>query len=199
MGIGVLAQVTAFTIPIALETPRVEPVTWEELTRYPDARMQETVEVRLSKHSMIEDWEPYHTRFSPEDYVAVRAWSDDQEIWFEEVFGAPKAVVFARRGSRAEEVLTSAERHDRLALACVPQCYQAGYLWIEATEACTTRAKLTEGATLHVERALDLIERDAPRMAEEQLVRALAGQLPKATRRELEKLLEDCAATRVSE
>jgi len=178
MGPELLSQLILFVVPVALEAPTAPTVQWEELVQVPDGRLGETVQVHVQAHSRPETWEPFLTRFSPVEYVCLRAWSDAQLPWFEEQYDAPKAVVFARKHSPWAEVLAQAAPHERLTLAVVPRAFQAGHLWVEVVGAQRSSRQLTEGAVLHVEKALALLEREAPALAREQLERALAAPLP---------------------
>lgn len=178
MGPEALAQLILFTVPVALEAPTVPTVQWEELVEVPDGRLGETVQVHVQACSHPETWEPFLTRFSPEEYVCLRAWSDAQLPWLPDQYHAPRAVVFARRDSPWAELLGEAAPHERLALAVVPRAFQAGHLWVEVVGGQRSRRQLTEGAVLHVEKALTLLEREAPELARGQLERALAAPLP---------------------
>ena len=192
MGPELLSQFILFAVPVALEAPTAPTVEWEEVVQVPDGRLGETVQVYVQAHSRPETWEPFLTRFSPEGYVCLRAWSDAQLPWLEEQFGAPKAIVFARKGSPWAEVLEQATPHQRLALAVVPRAFQAGHLWVEVVGAHRAHRQLTEGAVLHVEKALALLEREAPALAREQLERALAAPLPEHAIAAVQALVARC-------
>lgn len=194
MGPELFSQLIAFTIPLALNAPQPETIAWEDLVAVPDAQLGELVQMHVQAHSQPQTWEPFLTRFSPEEYVCLRAWSDQQMPWVEEHFDEPQVVVFARRGSRQAERLLAADPHERLALGCTVRAHQAGMVWIEVLGACTTREQITEGAVLHVEKAIELLERDAPQMAREQLARALTAPLPQHARKDIEVILEQCDA-----
>lgn len=192
MGPELLAQFVLFAVPVALDAPTAPIVAWEDLVRVPDGHLGEVVQLRIQAHSRPQTWEPFLTRFSPDDYVCLRAWSDAQLPWVEGHYLAPQVVVFARRGSPWAEVLEQATPHQRLAIGCVPRAFQAGHLWIEVVGACRTRRQLTEGAVLHVERALELLAREAPALARQQLGRALAAPLPRHAVAAIDALVARC-------
>ncbi len=143
MGPDAIAQLVAFTLPLALGTPKPESVPWEDLVTAPDGQLGEVVQIHVQAHSRPETWEPFLTRFSPAEYVCLRAWSDDQMPWIEEHYDQPQVVVFARRGTRQADELLAADPHERLALGCAVRAHQAGMVWIEVLGARSTRAQLT--------------------------------------------------------
>lgn len=192
MGPELLAWFVLFTVPVALEAPTPPVVAWEDLAQVPDGHVGELVQLRVQAHSRPETWEPFLTRFSPDGYVCLRAWSDAQLPWIEEHYRAPQVVLFARRDTPWARVLEGATPHQRLAVGCIPRAFQAGHLWIEVVGACRTRQQLTEGAVLHVERALDLLDREAPALAREQLQRALAAPLPDHAVQAIRSLCDRC-------
>jgi hypothetical protein len=192
MGPELIALFVLFAVPVALDAPVAPVVAWEDLASVPDGHLGEVVQLRIQAHSRPQTWEPFLTRFSPDDYVCLRAWSDAQLPWVEEHYHAPQVIVFARRGSPSAEVLAGARPHERLAIGCVPRAFQAGHLWIEVVGACRTRRQLPEGSVLHVEKALELLGREAPALARQQLERALAAPLPRHAAAVIDALVVRC-------
>lgn len=165
------------------------------LVEAPAAKLGETVTVKVQLRSELEDWEPYLSRYSPEDHRAFVVWGDEQWLWIEEEYEAPMAVVHVRRGTLAEATLGAARPHDRFELDVSVTELQAGRAWIEATRAVLTPEQTPEGTVLHTIRALDMIEREGWRLALSELDRALAPNLPGHVRRELETLRDRCQET----
>lgn len=189
MGPELLSHLVLLVAPLAAGTPLPPAATWDELVEIPDGRLGELVRLHVQAHSQPETWEPFLTRFSPGEYVALRAWTDQQLPWYREEYDHPRAVVFARRGTPAARRLLAAPRHQRLALGCIPRAYQAGMLWVEVVGACRSQRQIPEGSVLHVEKALRLIEREAPGLAREQLERALAAPLPEHARERVREIV----------
>jgi hypothetical protein len=192
MGPEILSLILLSLIPMAVEAPVPPKVAWREVATNTEQHLGQLLRFHVQAHSRPEVWEPYLTRFSPGGYVALRAWSDDQLPWIEQDYHDPQVVVFARRGSGAARRLEQALPHQRFVLACIPREVQAGMVWIEVVGAKPTREQLPEGSVLHVEKALDLLEREAPGLAREQLVRALAAPLPKLAREKIAVLVATC-------
>lgn len=180
-------------VSLAREAPTLPLVSWEEVSAQPGRELGRLSRMRLQVHSVEEGpWEPYFTRFSAEAYVAVRAWSDVQLPWVREDHDAPRALVFARRGTRAARALSGAAPHDRVVVACVPRAWFAGRPWIEVVAVRRTREYVPEGSVLHAVKALELLGRNDHELARDQLGRALAAPLPAHAREALEALVEAC-------
>ncbi len=192
MGLELLSHLLLFAIPLAVEAPTIPTTAWEDLATVPDGRLGELVQIHVQAHSRPTTWEPFLTRFSPTEYVCLKAWSDAQMPWVEEHYENPQVIVFARKGSPEARRLADADPHTRLVLAVIPRAFQAGMVWIEVIGAQPTRKQVTEGTVLHVEKALDLVGRDAPGLARDQLVRALAAPLPDHARRAIAVLVARC-------
>lgn len=194
---GILAQLALFLTAwsgTTSEAPRMETATWEELASAPERHVGRPVLLFVQHRGVLEEWEPYMTRFSPGRYRAFRAWSDEQLPWLEPDYRAPSATLFVERGARLDRVLSRAAVHDRLALAVVVRSAHLGRPWVEVVGAQRARHTVPEGSVLHAERALELIERGAFDLAREQVGRALAAPLPAHTRGELEEIARRCEA-----
>lgn len=192
MGPEILSFILLTLVPMAVEAPVPPQVEWREVATHPEQHLGQLVRFHVQAHSQLSGWEPYLTRFSPGGYVALRAWSEDQMPWLEQDYHAPGVVVFARRGSGAARRLQQATTHQRLVLACIPREIQAGMVWIEVVGAKPTREQVPEGSVLHVEKAIDLLEREAPGLAREQLVRAMAAPLPALALERVRALVATC-------
>ncbi len=192
MGPYVISRLILFAAPLMAGAPKPPLASWEGLVAAGGGELGKLVQLDLQACSRPTTWEPFLTRFVPEEYICLSAWSDAQLPWLEEDYETPLAVVFARRGSPAARVLAAAKPHERLTLACIPRSFQAGNLWVEVVLAHKSHWQLTEGAVLHVEKALELLGREAPELAREQLERALAAPLPSHAAAAIAGLLERC-------
>lgn len=172
--------------------PVAPPYSLGALAESPAAKLGETVTVKAQFQGELEDWEPYLSRYCPEDHRAFVLWGDEQWLWIEEEYEAPMAVLFVRRGTLAEATLGAARPHDRFELDVTVAELHAGRAWIEATRAVLTPEQTPEGTVLHTIRALDMIEREGWRLALSELDRALAPNLPGHVRRELETIRARC-------
>lgn len=161
----------------------------------PERRLGETLTVVVQFREEVEDWNPFLSRFTPEDHRCVEVWGDEQWLWIAEEYGAPMARLHVRRGTMAEAVLSTAKPHDRLELDVVVRELLAGSPWIEVTHAVRTDEQTPEGTVLHAIRALDLIDREAWRLAISELDRALGPELPGHVHRELQAIRTTCQET----
>ncbi len=183
-----VAPALAGLIGMAREAPVLPLVEWEELVAHSHEEIGRTVRVFVQVEGRVETWEPYLTRFTPQTYLGVRGWSDAQMPWLEVDYRHPRVHLFARRDRAVARRFEAARPHDRLTVACVVRGIFAGRVWVEALGARPTRESVPEGTVLHAEKALDLLRREAPGMAREQLERALAAPLPRRAREALEAL-----------
>lgn len=188
----VIAQLMAVFAPLMSQAPRVPTLpemTWEEAVHDPHQHLGRMRRMVVQHHSQIEEWNPYLTRFSPEVYRAVRAWTDAQLPWVQEDYEHPLAALFVRRGSRAATLFASAAPHDRIVVACVVRARFLGRPWVEVISARRMHEYVPEGTVLHTLKAIELLGRQAWDMARDQLERALDAPLPGHAREALQRLL----------
>ncbi len=170
--------------------PVVDVLRLEDLYAAPRAHLGNIARVRFQLRGLREEWEPYITRFGPQDYMAFDVWSDDQLLWEKAEFDEPLATLFLRRDCEAARTLRGAPKYARFeALLRVEQLF-LGRPWIELFELRPLPEALNEGALLHATRGVrSLAERKWGR-AEDDLRRALASNLPAPARADLEWRLE---------
>jgi hypothetical protein len=191
-----LASAGAPPAPGAGPGPRF--LTHGELAARPRDFLHVPVELHVQVEAPLERWNPYFTRFGSDDYAAVTAWADDQLPWVKEDFEHPAVRLFARRGSRAEELLAAAERHERFRVLAVVRELCAGRAWIEALVVRPLSERIPEGTVIHAERALRLIEQGAYELALGELDRALGPDLPPVAEEELRRLRALCEERRAA-
>jgi hypothetical protein len=142
--------------------------------------------------SLPETWNPYLTRFGPRDYTAVRIWGDGQFLWEAEAWDNPLGLVFARRGSAAEELLADAAPYARFEAQLRVRQVFLGQAWAEIVALRPLRRQVGEGTILHAGRALQLMNGDSWKLALEDLHRAAIPSLPRHALDELERLSKIC-------
>jgi hypothetical protein len=148
----------------------------------------------LQVESLPATWNPYVTRFGTEDYRAVTAWGDEQNLWDPEQYGSPAATVFVRRGSAADDALGQAGRYARFdAVGIVRQVF-LGRPWIEVTALAPLKEQFGEGSMIHAARGVELMAAEHWVLAGQSFDRALASDLPARARAELEGLRNLCLA-----
>lgn len=166
------------------------------LMEAPELQLGERVSVLVQFEGEVEDWNPFLTRFVPDDYRCLRFWGDEQWLWIEEEYESPLAEVFVRKDTIPSALLAPARPHDRFELDLIVKEFHAGRPWIEIVEVHRTPEQTPEGTVLHAIRAIDLVEREAWTLAVNELDRALAPDLPGHVRRELEEIRKRCDAMR---
>ncbi|MFT4538598.1 MAG: hypothetical protein ACI835_001034 [Planctomycetota bacterium] len=163
-----------------------------ELIETPELMLGTTRRLIVQFHSIIEDWNPYLTRFGPGEYVGLVAWADEQLPWLHVDYDHPALVLFLPRRGELEQRLRTLRKHDRIELTIRTDELLLGRAWPCVTEIQPLRQAIPEGTVLHVIRARDLIRRKAYVMASDELERALAPPLPYVAREKLIELLTWC-------
>ena len=171
--------------------PALATVELSDLREAPSTWLGRRVRLVVQMREPVETWQPWFTRFGPSDHVGWSGWSDDDFTWEPAVFHDPFARLFAPRGSLAERELASASLFERFELVATVREVFLGEPWIEVERARQLSDEVGEGTVLHAIRA-DL-HRSAGRLelARDELVRAMAGQLPARARAELERLRDE--------
>ena len=139
-----------------------------------------------------EGWNPFLTRFGPDDYRAFETWSDAQFLWEGDSARKPALRLFVRRASAMEWALEEVEPHTRFEFTVAVREVFAGEPWCEVLTVRPLPEALNEGALVHAERAYKAMELRQWRRAEAELERALAAPLPQKVRAELERLRAIC-------
>jgi hypothetical protein len=133
-------------------------------------------------------WNPYITRFGTEDYRALIAWGDEQDLWEQDAYANPAAMLFARRGGPLEPMLEQAQRYARFEATGIVRQVLLGRPWIELTALVPLRQQFTNGSMIHAARGVELMESEHFDLAAQSFERAMASDLPGRARTELERL-----------
>lgn len=123
-------------------------------------------------------WEPFLSRFGPEQFVAVSAWGDDESPWEPEVYANPIGSLFARRGEQVEASLALARKHQRFLAVGVVRDVFVDEPWIELQSIERTVQHVPEGTLLHVQKARGFQRLEQWDLALDQLQRAMSAPLP---------------------
>ncbi|HUR29675.1 MAG TPA: hypothetical protein VM509_15905 [Planctomycetota bacterium] len=134
------------------------------------------------------EWNPYVTRFGTDDYRAVIAWGDEQDLWQREAYENPAAMLFARHGSPLEPVLDAAQRYARFDATGIVRQVLLGKPWIELTALSPLSQQFTTGSMIHAARGMELAASEHFDLAAQSFERALASNLPDRARIEIERL-----------
>ncbi len=190
--LSALLHILLTPIPLAAGAPSLPLVTWEELSARPDLALGTLQRMVVQYADPIDDWEPYLTRYSPEAYLSLRAWTDSQELWFRADYDAPAARLFVRRGTRAAALVADLEPHDRIVVACTVHDQFLGRPWVEIVSARRMHEYVPEGSVLHAVNGMEFLDRGILDLARDQFARALAAPLPVHAREALERLVARC-------
>jgi hypothetical protein len=166
--------------------------TLEELRSGPGRFLGHEVRFRLQFRALVEDWDPFLSRFEPGRWLALEVWPDELFTWDESVFRAPVGRLFLRRGGGFEPLARRARTYQRFeAHARVREVF-LGEPWIELLELVPLECEVGEGTILHVTRARELAGEGQFALALDQYERARAAPLPPHA---LAALLEEIRAT----
>ena len=147
---------------------------------------------QLQFRALVEDWDPYLSRFEPGRWLAVEAWPDELFTWDESVFVAPVGRLFLRRGGGFEPLARRARTYQRFTAHARVREVFLGEPWLELLELVPLEGEVGEGTILHVTRARELASQGQFKLALDQYERARAAPLPPHA---LAALLEEIRAT----
>jgi hypothetical protein len=149
-----------------------------ELRAKPARFVGEEVRFAFQFRGLVEDWNPFLSRFEPSRWLALEVWPDEVLTWNKTAFEAPVGRLFVRRGGGFEPLMRRAKTYQRFeARARVREVFR-GEPWIELVELVPLDGEVGEGTILHVTRARELAGQGQFRLALEQYERARAGPLP---------------------
>ena len=166
--------------------------TLHRLRRAPGVALRKPVHFVLQYKDTVADWNPYLSRFGPENWIGIQGWSDDRYTWDKRVFDDPGDRLFVRKGSAAAQVLRVAQPYQRFEIRGIVREIFLGEPWIEIESATLLPKLVGEGTILHVGRADTLLEDGRVELAIDQLERAKSAPLPANARKELERRIVEC-------
>ncbi|MBL8857614.1 MAG: hypothetical protein JNL28_03795 [Planctomycetes bacterium] len=179
----------------SVDVPTVEApalVTWRDLSDNPCRWLGRKVRVRMQFESELADWNPYMTRFGRGQFDALRGWSDGQFPWIEAEYNSPEVLFFVRKGSAEQHALDDAATYSRYEFTVVVREVFLDTPWAEIVAVHTMPEQIREATVIHAARAIDLMEKQAWRLARLELDVALEAPLPEAAGNELKRLVEIC-------
>src|SRR5262245_7347143 len=163
-----------------------------ELLADPGRHLGDEVRFTLQFRGLVDDWNPYLSRFGPTRWLALEVWPDEQFTWNRATFDTPVRRLFVRRGGGFEPLARRARTYQRFeARARVREVF-LGEPWLELLELVPIEGEVGEGTILHVTRARELLFKGQFSLALEQYERARAAPLPPHA---LAALLEETRAT----
>lgn len=167
-------------------------VTLAEVQKRPERYIGQEVQLVLQVKHQQADWEGYTTRFQPSGFLSLTVWADEQLLWVESEYRSDFRRLFVARRSPWSRALTRLQSHQRILVNCVVREHLKGQPWIEVTRIVRLGQHTPEGTILHAIRAAKCIERNALRLAQGELERALAAPLPSHQEGILKRVLWDC-------
>ena len=176
-------------IPVAEAPPIIE---WRELSDKPCRWLGRKVRVRMQFESELADWNAYMTRFGRGQFDALRGWSDEQFPWIQTDFSAPEALLFVRKGSAAQRALEESQTYSRFEFTVVVREVFLDTPWAEIIDVHAMPEQIREATVIHAARAIELMGKQAWRLAKLELEVALEAPVPEAAGRELKRLAGVC-------
>ncbi len=173
-------------------------LSYDDLGWDPESWIGQPLRLRVQYHSLIEDWNPYLTRFGTRHYVGFNAWTDEQRAWVQEDYEDPHLRLYARKDGAVAKQLQNARPHQRFELVCVVREIFGGQPWTEVVGIEQLAQEVPEGSVLHAIRGIEFMRKRTWSLAASQFERALAAPLPAAAKEEFERLTEHCVMQRDS-
>jgi hypothetical protein len=173
-------------------SPAVPLVTWEEICARPSRFAGKTVHLRIQYQDPVASWNPYLTRFSPSRFAGIQAWADEQIPWIKTEYDAPVVRLFTLRESSCAWAFQSARKGDRFEVTLVVREVFLALPWAEVTEVVPLPERIGEGTVIHAGRAVELMKRNAWKLAELEIDQAITINLPERARTELLRMKSQC-------
>jgi hypothetical protein len=167
-------------------------VTWEQLCARPSQWAGKTVHLRIQYQDPVASWNPYLTRFAPSRYVAVQAWADEQIPWVKTEYDTPAVRLFALRDGSCAWAFQSARKGDRFEVTIAVREVFLALPWAEITEVVPLEERIGEGTVIHAGRAVELMKKEAWKLAELEIDQAITIRLPERARAELLRMKAQC-------
>ena len=176
LGSRLEAQAPRAAKPASLTALAADPVAWRGVE----------AEFVMQFGSELESYHWWATRFNPSDYLGFSAWGDEQWLWEERAFNAPRTRLFVRRGTTAATVLAGTPLYRRFQVRAVVRTIFEGEPWIEILSATPLDRSLGQGSLLHATNAFVYLKDGQLDAARVQFDRAIAAPMPAAMRQALE-------------
>jgi len=167
-------------------------VTWEEISARPSRFLGKTLHLRIQYQDPVATWNPYLTRFSSSRYVAVQSWADEQIPWIKTEYETPVVRLFTLRDSSCAWAFQSARKGDRFEVTLVVREVFLALPWAEVTEVVPLQERIGEGTVIHAGRAVELMKKQAWKLAELEIDQAITIRLPERARAELLRMKAQC-------
>jgi len=167
-------------------------VRLDELRAQPARFLGEELRFTLQFRGLVEEWEPFLSRFEPTRWLALEGWPDELFTWDARVFEAPVGRLFVRRGGGFEPLARRMRAYQRVEVRARVREVFLGEPWLEVLELVPLEGEVGEGTIVHVTRARELVAEKSYALALEQYERARAAPLPPHA---LAVLLEEIRST----
>ncbi|NOT30590.1 MAG: hypothetical protein HOP15_09115 [Planctomycetes bacterium] len=179
--------------PATVEATRS--VTLSALRAQPGRYLGLEVRFVLQFRALVEDWNPYLSRFEPARWLALEVWPDEALNWERAAFETPARRLFVRRGGGFEPLVRRARIYQRFEVRARVREAFLGEAWLELLELVPLEGEVGEGTILHVTRARELAAEGQFDLALDQYERARSAPLsPHA----LAAVLEEIRATQAA-
>lgn len=153
-------------------------VTLGALRVSPGRHLGQSVRFVVQFRALVEDWNPYLSRFDSARWLALEAWPDEFLTWDQGAFDAPAGRMFLRRGGGFEPLVRRARTYQRFELRGRVREVFLGEPWIEIETLLPLEGEVGEGSILHVNRAREVASQGQFDLALQQYERARAAPLP---------------------
>ncbi|HET6203115.1 MAG TPA: hypothetical protein VFI25_09985 [Planctomycetota bacterium] len=190
-GEGLLASF-ARELGLAKDPTAPHPCTLAELRENPEAYRGVRVTLMLQMHERGQFWNPFFTRFAPENYVNFSAWGDEQRLWVASEYESDFPLLFVERRSEMARTILAAATYQRFQATAIVRDTFRGMPWIEVTKLSSLSDRITRGTLVHGARGRKWMDARKWTLAANEFDRAITDDLPDAARVGLLKDLSVC-------
>jgi len=148
-------------------------VTLSQILKSPESFRKVPCEFSVTFHTFSQVYNPYFTRFVPEDYLNFSAWPDGQKLWHRDEYKNDFPFLFVDKRNQSLQDFLALKRFDRIIVVGSVLDTFKGMPWIEVHSMKLVPGKLTEKALIHRVRGDFAMKRNRARIAVKEFTEAL--------------------------
>jgi len=111
--------------------PKERAITLQEIRKNPEGFRNFKVEFVGQFHALERMYVPFFTFFTPEEYVNISAWGDEQDLFDPQDYGDDFAYLFLAKDNTATQQLVRLRRYERFRAEGIVRNIFKGIPWIE--------------------------------------------------------------------
>lgn len=175
-----MASIAAVQAESVIERQKPHDVGLERLLRSPTAYMGMRVRFTATFVQTAALFDPFHTRFTPNEYMNIVVWDDEANIWDPEVRAAPVTTCYFAKQREGAHVVSGLEKYTQIEIIgeVVSDFRNQAFINIHKVRPLRDRGQMTDNSVYHVQQGVQLASGGAYELADEHFQQALEADLP---------------------